>query len=111
MLSKYIVFQLSRPPSARQQIVLNVSLLLCLKKRLKVIALSLENMYFPRHTDGREDIFLLNLFKSPNCIKILVSVPPVSDCSITDEELVTFNVKELNRILKTKGEYQLVLPR
>jgi len=25
------------------------------------------------------------------------------DCSITDEELVTFNVKELNRILKTKG--------
>jgi len=30
-------------------------------------------------------------------------LPPVSDCSITDEELVTFNVKELNRILKTKA--------
>jgi len=28
---------------------------------------------------------------------------PGKDCSITDEELVTFNVKELNRILKTKG--------
>jgi len=28
---------------------------------------------------------------------------PGKECSITDEELVTFNVKELNRILKTKG--------
>ena len=28
--------------------------------------------------------------------------PPTSD-NISDEELVTFNVKELNRILKTKG--------
>ena len=25
------------------------------------------------------------------------------NCSITDEELVTYNVKELNRVLKTKG--------
>ena len=29
---------------------------------------------------------------------------PGKECSITDEELVTFNVKELNRILKTKGK-------
>jgi len=28
---------------------------------------------------------------------------PGKECSITDEELVTFNVKELNRILKTKA--------
>ena len=26
-----------------------------------------------------------------------------AECSITDEELVTYNVKELNRVLKTKG--------
>ena len=29
--------------------------------------------------------------------------PMPAECSITDEELVTYNVKELNRVLKTKG--------
>ena len=34
-----------------------------------------------------------------------VSLGPMpTECSsITDEELVTYNVKELNRVLKTKG--------
>ena len=32
----------------------------------------------------------------------MTSDPPKAD-NISDEELVTFNVKELNRILKTKG--------
>ena len=34
------------------------------------------------------------------------SGPLPSECSITDEELVTYNVKELNRVLKTKGATQ-----
>jgi len=48
---------------------------------------------FPPHTGGQS-----SMVQSSHNFKT-----PGKECSITDEELVTFNVKELNRILKTKG--------
>ena len=36
---------------------------------------------------------------------LLGSISP--ECNISDKELITFNVKELNRFLKTKGKSYL----
>ena len=42
-------------------------------------------------------------------IKFTAGPLPPADCNISDKELVTYNVKELNRFLKTKGTFLCII--